>query len=99
MVASDTPVFTIVMARPSRSAGTSWAVTASDMAQKPAIDMPSSRRAASMIQNTGAMATSTFDAIANMVSPAITQRRSRRGRPDTMSGPPTMPMTLVGVTS
>ena len=69
MVASDNPVFTIVIARPSRSAGTSCEVTASDIAQNPEIARPSRSREADMSPNTGAMATSTFETTASVVRP------------------------------
>ena len=98
-MASETPAFTMVIARPSRSAGTSCAVTASDIAQNPERAMPSSSRDASISPNAGAMATSTFDAIASVVRPVITHRRSTRGSAETISGPPMMPLMLVAVTS
>lgn len=44
IIPSEIPAFTIVIARPRRSAGMSCAVTASDMDQKPATARPSSSR-------------------------------------------------------
>lgn len=81
-VATVVPAFTIIIALPSRAAGTNWAATASAIDQYPPTATPSSNRATSSNAMFGATATITFDTAAAMVNTINKVRRSSRGNTD-----------------